>query len=76
MIKQETYEINGHTLVKTYSDAGMKIIQDETGLLYDEAHDPAEVGRTYTESDEPIEIIETESDAEEIVGILTGEVRE
>ena len=70
MIKMESYEINGHLLVKTYSDTGMKIRQDETGDLYDEAHDPAEMHRTYTETDEPIET--SEADAEEIVDILTG----
>ena len=70
MIKIESYEINGHLLVKTYSDAGMKIRQDETGILYDEAHDPAEMHRTYTETDEPVDA--SEADAEEIVDILTG----
>ena len=70
MIKTETYEINGHSLIKTYSDAGFKIRQDETGILYDEANDPAEMHRTYTETDEPIET--SEADAEEIVDILTG----
>ena len=70
MIKTETYEINGHILVKTYSDTGFKIRQNETRDIYDEAIDPADSGRTYTETDEPIET--SEADAEEIVNILTG----
>lgn len=47
MIKVEEY--NGN-LVKTYSDAGMKIERD--GVRYDEAIDPVDSGRTYTETDE------------------------
>lgn len=40
-------------LVRTYSDAAMKIERD--GVRYDEAVDPADVGRVYTETDEPID---------------------
>lgn len=42
-------------LVRTYSDAGMMIIQDETGDMYAEAIDPDYMNRTYTESDIPID---------------------
>lgn len=51
-----TERLEGFTdLVKTYSDAGMMIIQDETGIMYAEAVDPDYMNRTYTESDIPIE---------------------
>lgn len=52
MIRTEPYS---ETLVRTWSDAGMKIKQDGTGVIYDEAIDPISMGRTYTETDEPIE---------------------
>lgn len=43
------------TLVKTYSDAGVKIHGGVPEGDYDEAIDPIEAGRTYTETDIPIE---------------------
>ena len=52
MIVQETYSEN---LIRTYSDANMKIRQNETGAIYDEAIDVTPVRYTYTETDEPIE---------------------
>lgn len=66
MIKTEIYS---EGLVRTYSDAGMKIRSDETGALYDEAIDPASTGRTYTETDEPIE---QDGTAEEVLAMLEG----
>ena len=50
-------------LVRTYSDRGMMIRQDETGTLYAEAIDPDYMGRTYTETNIPIE---QENDAIEL----------
>lgn len=88
MIVQEVIEQpdGGWTLVRTYSDAGMKIRQDEAGYLYDEAVDPQFVGRTYTETDIPIasddeEPITEPIDAEtqdliDAARILFGEVDE
>lgn len=49
-------ELISDTLIRTYSDAGMKIERD--GIRYDEAVDPISTGRTYTETDEPIETLE------------------
>lgn len=71
MVRTEFYKEreDGVILNRTYSDAGMKIKQDGTGALYDEAIDPASIGRTYTETDIPIEGDDT---AEEIVNILLG----
>ena len=53
MIKKETIVVNGRQLVKTYSDSGKYIIQNETGLKYAEAVDiPNKY--TYIESEEDI----------------------
>ena len=60
MIKTETITMNGHTFVRTYSDANLMIRQDSTGNIYSEAVDPVGSGRTYTETDTPIE--QTEDD--------------
>lgn len=53
MIKQETIIVNSRQLVKTFSDAGKYIIQNETGAKYTEAIDVPNK-YTYTESDEDI----------------------
>lgn len=57
MIVQETYKTrsDGVKLIRTYSDAGKKIVQNETGLVYDEAVDVETAGYTYSESEEDIE---------------------
>ena len=56
MIQTEFYATleDGTVLVRTYSDAGMYIIQDSTGMEYSEAVDPEKMNRTYTESDRKI----------------------
>lgn len=56
MIQTEFYSTleDGTVLVRTYSDAGMYIIQDGTGMEYSEAVDPEKMNRTYTESDRKI----------------------
>ena len=41
-------------LIKTYSDAGFKIQQVQTGIVYDEAIDLISSGYTYIETNEPI----------------------
>ena len=57
MIVTEIYNTmpDGTVLVRTYSDSGHYIIQDETGIEYSEAVDPEKMGRTYTESERIIE---------------------
>lgn len=52
MIKTEPYS---ETLIRTYSDEHFKIIQDGTGVVYDDAIDPIDQHRTYTESEEYID---------------------
>ena len=50
-LTQETY---GKALIKTYSKADVKILQNETGIPYDEAIDVPNK-YTYSETDIPIE---------------------
>lgn len=59
--------------VHTYSDAGMKILQEQTGIVYDDAIDVPSNGYTYVETDTPIE---EDITAEEALNILLGEVSE
>lgn len=53
--------------VYTYSDAGMKILQVETGIVYEDALDMPESGYTYTETDIPIEDELSDSEALNII---------
>ena len=74
MVKTEYYKTreDGVVLVRSYSDSGMKIQQDGTGAIYDEAIDPESMGRIYTETDIPIDHDDEEGTAEEVVNILLG----
>lgn len=74
MIVTEPYGIvAGMQLVRTYSDAGKKIIQDGTGIEYDEAIDPVFMNRTYTESENDAEILTQPEEYVEAAKILLGE---
>lgn len=70
--------LNNNTLIKHYSDAGMLILQEETGAKYGEAIDVYPCPFTYTETDEPAEP-EEDPDMTEIeekaaaYDIITGE---
>ena len=55
MIKTENLTINHTDFIKTYSDEGFKILQVETGVVYDEAIDLESSEYTYEETDEPVE---------------------
>ena len=46
---------DGVNLYRTFSDAGMMILQNETGTMYSEAVDVENSGYTYTETDIPAE---------------------
>jgi hypothetical protein len=72
MIVREEFRTraDGVKLFRTYSDDGKRIIQNETGIVYDEAIDVENAPYTYTESDEDIEL--TAEEALEL--ILGGEV--
>lgn len=53
--------------VYTYSDAGVKIMQNETGIVYEDALDVPESGYTYTETDIAIKDEITDSEALSII---------
>jgi len=55
MIVQENIS---ETLVKTWSDAQLKIRKIDTDEIYDEAIDPIDMNRMYEETDLSIEIHE------------------
>lgn len=74
MIKSETITINGHTFVRTYSNANRTIKQDGTGAVYSEAYDPMGSGRTYTETDEEIPTEAGSEDYKTAFEIITGGV--
>ena len=56
--------------IHTYSDAGMKIRQEQTGIIYEDAMDVPEMGYTYTEADEPVSA--EDIDDTEALNILLG----
>ena len=41
--------------IRHYSDSGMRILQNETGVIYDDAVDVVPCKYTYSETDKPIE---------------------
>lgn len=51
---------DGVNLYRTYSDSGMMIVQNETGVEYSEAIDVEGAPYTYSETDKPIETNEME----------------
>lgn len=71
MIVTEDYKTrsDGVELVRTYSDAGYRIIRND-GVVYDEAIDIKDSGYTYKESDEPIEEISAEEALTELLEVL------
>ena len=80
MIQREFYtqRKDGVKLYRTYSDAGMMIRQNETGVDYAEAIDVEGAPYTYTETEtqiEPPEMTTEErlQDAETALGIIFGE---
>lgn len=60
MIIKEFYRTrkDGVNLYRTYSDEEVMILQNETGVEYDEAIDVEGAPYTYSETDKPIEDIE------------------
>lgn len=47
--------LNDGTLIRHYSDAGMMLLQNETGIKYADPIDVVPCAYTYTETDEPVE---------------------
>ena len=60
---------DGANLIRTYSDRGFLIQQDQTGALYSEAVDIENSGYTYTETDQMPDDTLT---AEQALDILMG----
>ena len=58
MIITENVIIESRQFVKTYSDAGLYIRQEQTGAVYSEAIDVENAPFTYVETDIPIEVEE------------------
>lgn len=56
--------------IRHYSSAGMKLLQVETGKVYDDAVDIVPCPYTYTETDQPVE--GDELAAQEALNILMG----
>lgn len=57
-------------LIRSYSDAGMKIHGGYPEGDYDEAVDPIDAGRTYTETDIPIDVNTTEASIDDYQAAL------
>ena len=74
MIVKEYYttRADGVKLYRTYSDSGLKIVQNETGVIYDEAIDVENAPYTYSESDEPIETVSEDEQKAQAFDILMG----
>ena len=78
MIKKEFYmsRFDGISLYRTFSDANMMILQNETGHIYIEAIDVEDAPYTYTETDIPNEPNEPLPDDEisdsEVLATITG----
>jgi hypothetical protein len=68
MLKTEFFRKrkDGVNLYRTYSDANMLILQNETGIEYGEAIDIENSGYTYTETNKSIEQEEKGQDENEV----------
>ena len=56
MVREEL--IDSGERIRHWSDKGMKIQQNETKILYDDAVDVVPCRYTYTETNEPVELDE------------------
>lgn len=63
--------LNDGALIKHYSDTGMLMRQEETGLLYGEAIDVMPCQYTYTETNEPADVEGDEAVEEDYIAALT-----
>lgn len=76
MIIKEFYmtRSDGVKLYRNYSNEGKFIIQNETGVVYDEAIDVENAPYTYTESEEFVESEATAEDYESALAEMGVEV--
>lgn len=72
MVIREEYKTraDGVKLLRTYSNEGRQLLQNETGNVYTEAIDVEGAPYTYTETGEPTE--DAELTAEEALEIILG----
>lgn len=68
-IVTETYDLNGRSFTRTYSDANRYVVRD--GVAYSEANDPADLNRQYTEGERMTDD-EIAAQVEEALDILMG----
>ena len=61
---------DGVNLYRTYSNEGLYILQNETGIEYPEAVDVENAPYTYTETDKPIEGDTEEATEEDYIAAL------
>lgn len=64
--------IDNGTRILHWSDAGMRILQIETGAIYDDAADAVPSQYTYAETDIPVEPDDTDLSAEDALSIILG----
>lgn len=55
IIEEKAITESGRVLIKRYSDAGLKLIQTPTGILYDNAIDVENAPYVYIESNVPVD---------------------
>jgi hypothetical protein len=67
MIRKEYYMTreDGVRLFINYSDKGFKILQQQTGIVYDVAFDVENAPYTYSETGDKIEVVEEENNETE-----------
>lgn len=65
----QTKYLNNETLIQHYSDLGVYLLQNETGVKYSDPVDVVPCRYTYTETDEPIETDE-EINAEDFMNMV------
>ena len=65
--------LNEGKLIRHYSDTGMLLLQNETGVKYADAIDVVPCPYTYTETEEPVEV-ESEETAQEEEVVVDEEV--
>lgn len=63
----QTEYLNNGTLIKHYSDRGVLLLQNETGVKYADPIDVVPCAYTYTETEEPIETEEVVDENEATV---------
>lgn len=70
MIVQEHLE----GMIRTYSDAGLRILQEQTGIVYDEAIDVEPCAYSYTEATDKLSVGYTEDALMEMSNVELTEI--